>query len=276
MPPEDVAVLGIDAAWTDHQPSGVALVERHDRRWRCRSVAPSYDAFCRQFSWGEPVAAGPMDVEAVLRASAELLDGIPLAVVAVDMPLATVPIRGRRTADQRVSEQFGHRGCSTHSPNARRPGPTGERLPRALETRGFVLDTHGGCPRPALIEVYPHVALLGLMQCDHRLPYKVGKARRYWPGASVAERRRRLLHGWQQVLERLAETIGDMRLPLPPVSEEGSLASLKRYEDALDGLVCAWVGVQYLEGRAVSLGDETAAIWAPFVSMRYAKEADAA
>ena len=276
MPPKDVAVLGIDAAWTDHEPSGMALVARRGGRWLALGVAPSAEAFGRQFSWAEPVAGGPMDIAAVLEASAELLNGIPLAVVAVDMPLATVPIRGRRTADQRVSEQFGHRGCSTHSPNTRRPGRTGEGLSRALATRGFALDTHGSCPRPALIEVYPHVALLGLMQCDHRLPYKVGKARKYWPGASVTERRRRLLRGWQQVLERLAETIGDMPLPLPPLSEEGSLASLKRYEDTLDALICAWVGVQYLEGRAVPLGDETAAIWVPSVSMRYAKEADAA
>lgn len=276
MPPEDVAVLGIDAAWTDHEPSGVALVVRRGGRWLAPSVAPGAEALGRQFSWAESVAGGPMDVAAVLGASAELLDDIPLAVVAVDMPLATVPVRGRRAADQRVSEQFGHRGCSTHSPNATRPGPTGERLSRAFATGGFALATHGSCPRPALIEVYPHVALLGLMRCDHRLPYKVGKARKYWPGASVPERRRRLLDGWQQVLERLAETIGDVSLPLPPVSEEGSLASLKRYEDALDALVCAWVGVQYLEGQAVPLGDETAAIWVPSTSMPYAKDPDAA
>lgn len=276
MPPEDLAVLGIDAAWTDHEPSGVALVARRDGRWQCLCVAPSSRAFGRQFSWAEPVAGGPMDVEAVLRTSAELLDGIPLAVVAADMPLATVPIRGRRTADQWVSQQFGHRACSTHSPTSVRPGPTGEAVSRAFRTQGFTLGTHATCPRPTLIEVYPHVALLGLMQCEHRLPYKVGKALKYWPSASVTERRRRLLREWKLVLEHLDEVIGDIRLPLPKMPEEASLASLKRYEDALDALVCAWVGIQYLEGRAVPLGDETAAIWVPSVSMRYAKEADAA
>ncbi|MDW7774366.1 MAG: hypothetical protein SCH71_15885 [Desulfobulbaceae bacterium] len=38
---------------------------------------------------------------------------------------------------------------------------------------------------------------------------------------------------------------------------------LKRYEDALDALVCAWVGVKFLEGETQPLGDETAAIWCP-------------
>ena len=38
-------VLGIDAAWTAHNPSGVALVQRAEQGWRCLALAPSYDAF---------------------------------------------------------------------------------------------------------------------------------------------------------------------------------------------------------------------------------------
>ena len=38
-------VLGIDAAWTTHNPSGVALVQRTAEGWQCLSLAPSYDAF---------------------------------------------------------------------------------------------------------------------------------------------------------------------------------------------------------------------------------------
>jgi len=39
--------------------------------------------------------------------------------------------------------------------------------------------------------------------------------------------------------------------------------NFKRYEDALDALVCTWVGVEHLEVNTVPLGDETAAIWCP-------------
>ncbi|MDA0258842.1 MAG: DUF429 domain-containing protein, partial [Cyanobacteria bacterium] len=38
-------VLGIDAAWTAHNPSGVALLQRAAEGWQCLALAPSYDAF---------------------------------------------------------------------------------------------------------------------------------------------------------------------------------------------------------------------------------------
>ena len=44
-----------------------------------------------------------------------------------------------------------------------------------------------------------------------------------------------------------------------------TLASLKPVEDMLDGLICAWLGIEHLEGRTVGLGDHTAAIWVPQV-----------
>ena len=33
-------VLGIDAAWTAHNPSGVALVQQAEQGWRCLALAP--------------------------------------------------------------------------------------------------------------------------------------------------------------------------------------------------------------------------------------------
>ena len=38
-------------------------------------------------------------------------------------------------------------------------------------------------------------------------------------------------------------------------------AKLKRYEDAIDALICCWVGTLYAEVNARPLGDNTAAIW---------------
>ena len=37
--------------------------------------------------------------------------------------------------------------------------------------------------------------------------------------------------------------------------------ALKRFEDTLDALVCAWVGACYLAGHAECYGDAAAAIW---------------
>ncbi len=37
------AILGIDAAWTTAEPSGVALIAEHGTGWQCVGLAPSYD-----------------------------------------------------------------------------------------------------------------------------------------------------------------------------------------------------------------------------------------
>ncbi|PZO06560.1 MAG: hypothetical protein DCF28_01595, partial [Alphaproteobacteria bacterium] len=50
-------------------------------------------------------------------------------------------------------------------------------------------------------------------------------------------------------------------LPLP--DPNGSSASLKAFEDMLDAVICAWVGVQTLKGKALPYGDEQSAIWIP-------------
>ena len=50
---------------------------------------------------------------------------------------------------------------------------------------------------------------------------------------------------------------------IPAPSEVSTLASLKPVEDMLDGLICAWIGIEHLEGRTVGLGDNTASIWIP-------------
>jgi predicted RNase H-like nuclease len=38
---------------------------------------------------------------------------------------------------------------------------------------------------------------------------------------------------------------------------------MKAFEDMLDAVVCAWIGVTVLEGRARAYGDERSAIWIP-------------
>ena len=49
-PKDGSCVLGIDAAWTAHQPSNIALVQNTGSRWSCIAVAPSYEAFIAQAS----------------------------------------------------------------------------------------------------------------------------------------------------------------------------------------------------------------------------------
>lgn len=269
MPRNEITVLGIDAAWTDGQPSGVALVQRRGRRWRCLGLAPSYASFCDGLEWSR-ATGGPFDAVAVLEKCSALGCGTP-QVVAVDMPLSTQRIVGRRAADTAVSRSFGHRNCSTHSPNAERPGAVGRRLHDAFIRREFRLATGGRVDGPSLLEVYPHPALLGLMQVEQRVPYKVSKRGTYWPNQLSAVRKRLLVEKWRLILARLRAHIDGIELPLPERPEEQEFAALKPFEDALDALICAWVGIEFAEGRAVPLGNATAAIWVPSSSMSFAK-----
>lgn len=259
-----VAVLGIDAAWTEKEPSGVALWEKRGERWHCLRVAPSYAAFCGGFSWEEPVLGGKADVPNLLATCSTLLGHDHLAVVAVDMPLATQPITGRRLAENQVSRQFGARKCSVHSPTLERPGKVGEQLYQSFVNEGFQLALDNTSLSHTLLEVYPHVALLKLMGAAERVPYKAGKSGSYWvKGLPIEERKRCLVKEWARILSRLRGEVEGILLPLPSEPELLTFKQLKRYEDAIDALVCAWMGIRYLEGNALPLGDNTAAIWIP-------------
>lgn len=259
-----MAVLGIDAAWTENEPSGVALWARQDERWRCLRVAPSYESFCNHgFSWGDHVRGGKPDVSKLLSVCASLTGGDCIAVVAVDMPLSTQPIIGRRVADNRVSQQFGARKCAVHSPSIVRPGKVGEALNEDFISAKYELAVSSNNHLPlALLEVYPHVALLSLMQANERLKYKVSKSSHYWD-CSIEDRKRLLVRQWSDIIQRLQQEVDGIELQFPAAPEQLSLQHLKRYEDAIDGLVCAWMATKYLAKDATPLGDGTAAIWIP-------------
>jgi predicted RNase H-like nuclease len=235
-------------------------------------LAPSYEQFAaladgNPVDWStSPTASRPAAAD-LLRQAQRLLGGSLVDLVTIDMPISTSVISFRRAADNAISLSFGGRGCGTHTPSVTRPGPISDTLRDEFADLGYPLVTTAA-PRestPALIEVYPHPALLVLMHASYRVPYKVSKAARYWPTAPPFERRQKLVEIWDGILRALSDTISGARLPLPTRDEAESLRTsvLKRYEDALDALVCGWVGVQYLDGLCTAYGDETAAIWTP-------------
>jgi predicted RNase H-like nuclease len=270
-----IAVLGIDAAWTARQPSGVALVCSAGSGYRCVGVAPSYDSFRAlargvPVDWQAPVKGSMPDPEDLLDAARRLLGGGPVDIVTVDMPLATVPITGRRASDNAVSRAFNRRHCATHSPSAVRPGPIAAAIRDGFARQGLRLATAmtPAGTMPALLEVFPHPALLALLGRPMRVPYKVAKLARYWPDLDRARRLRRLLREWRAILAALARRIDGVAIPLPRAASALSLAALKRYEDALDAVVCAWIGTMYAEGKVKAYGDDASAIWVPVAERR--------
>jgi len=259
------SVLGIDAAWVEKNPSGVALVTVTTEGARLEAVEASYDRFHARAQGFDPlslpVAGSRPDAKGLL-ASARAIGQQPVDLVAIDMPLAHSPITGRRTSDTAVSKEYGARKASTHSPNEHSPGAISDRLRVDFEQQGYSLGTDRIVP-PSLIEVYPHPALIHLCGASERLPYKVSKARAYWKGLTSSERRRRLIGVWEGILDSLEVQLSGVRSLLPLPSESSNNSQLKAFEDSLDAVVCAWVGVQALKGRARPLGDADSAIWIP-------------
>ena len=263
-------ILGIDAAWTAHQPSGIALVQNISRGWSCLAVAPSYAAFIAQTSgqpWNqEQKATGSRPEPAVLLQASKQLAEAEVSCVSVDMPLATTPITSRRAADTAISSRFGPKGCAVHSPSTERSGAIADQLRADFAALGYRLHTNGSeQSAPALIECYPHVDLLALLKRDYRVPYKVSRSGRYWKAEKLtcSERIERLLEQFQAIKTGLNQHISGIPDFIPAPYEVSTLASLKSVEDMLDGLICAWIGIEHLEGRTVGLGDDTAAIWVP-------------
>ncbi|MGE3509193.1 MAG: DUF429 domain-containing protein [Vicinamibacterales bacterium] len=263
-------VLSIDAAWTSHEPSGVALLQGEGAQWRCLAAAPSYDSFVAcaanaPIDWSAKRFKGAAPDVGALLVAARRLAGTDVDLVALDMPVASVAFTSRRVADEAISKAFGGRGCSAHSPSAVRPGELGAELTRQLQAAGYQLATQTflSGTGPQFIEVYPHPALLALLGAAYRVPYKVQKSSRHWPGLSPRQRIDLLLREFVRIDQALRDQISGIPSILPAASDVPSLSSLKRFEDALDALVCGWIGIQVTRGRARPYGDDTAAVWVP-------------
>jgi predicted RNase H-like nuclease len=257
-------VLGIDAAWTERQPSGVALVADGEAGWCLLALEPSYADFisCAAGAKRSEKPAGSAPQSAALINACMSIGRGPPDLVAVDMPLSTVPIRGRRVSDNAISEAYGSRKAGTHTPNEERPGLIGKELHAGFAGAGFkLLTSEVSCP--GLAEVYPHPDLIELTGAAERLCYKTAKTRRYRPDLSASERGSALRRVWGDILLQLDSCIAGIRPMLPVPDTSASTGELKAFEDMLDALVCAWVGCCILEGRAVPYGDADSAIWVP-------------
>jgi predicted RNase H-like nuclease len=203
------------------------------------------------------------DVE-ILIAAARTISKSAIDLVAIDMPLSREPIISRRASDRAVNAAYSARWCSTHTPSALRPGAISDRLRLEFEEIGYPLRTTS-VAAPGLLEVYPHPALVELAKSEKRLTYKHGKARDYWPDLVPADRKEKIIATWRIIVEQLETKIRGVApiLAIPPLEAKGW--EMKAFEDQLDSVVCAWVAIEVLEGRAVSYGDEISAVWIPTI-----------
>jgi predicted RNase H-like nuclease len=259
------AVVGIDAAWTATQPSGVALAVETANGWCLKAAEPSYERFQSLAdntlrAEGRP-SGSQLDAHALL-SCASLLCGRRVDVVAIDIPLAYTRVIGRRVSDNAISTAYGARNCGTHTPNPSRPGRISDDMRQGFEQEGYPLQTAVVAP-PGLIEVYPHPALVELANARNRLPYKASKVRSYWRTATPIERRALLYKQWTEIVKLLEREIAGVAKALRTLEVNANGWQVKAYEDTLDAIICAWVAVCALERRAKAFGDENSAIWVP-------------
>ncbi len=275
-----IYILGIDAAWTAHQPAGVALLgARKNAKPELLALGRSYDEFLAggrlaKIDWRTPVHGCLPPINALLSHCRKLTDAWP-QIIALDIPLSPKPLRGRRACDNAVTAAYVSRGAGTHTPNARRPGPISASLFHQLCAAGYHWHTHGAPPaKRVFLETYPHPAIIELMRLPMRLAYKTARLSQYWPEASPDLRRRRLCRNLEALRAALAAEIAGVTSLVPAahaVRRLGSAARLKGLEDCLDALVCAWIGYQFWRGRARAYGSKEAAIWIPSPDFRSKK-----
>ena len=245
-------ILGIDPAWTLKNPSGFALIEQNGDVWQTKDIAPSFSLFCSdqtiQERFSGKIYGGRFSLKEILEKSG------PVDCIVVDMPISTKPFSGRREADNAIAKDYGNAWCATHTPTVA-ISKFGVEFVSEAEKYGYILNTN-------LVETYPHPAILSLIpELNKRLTYKVGKRKRYWPEATPDERRENLYKNLQILRTALSSHIN-----LPKdynLSIDAPFALLKSFEDTLDALVCAWVGIKFMNKQCRAFGDALSSIWIP-------------
>lgn len=269
-------VLGVDAAWTDKVGSGVAVATfMAGARPRLEFVARCYveaEALAgmgrrRPIDWHTPAPRAPEEPQCL---AAFLRRFAPVDAVALDIPLASAPITGRRLADDEISRHYGGHGASTHSPSSTRPGLVSGRLFAELASAGLHFATAGCASEPGVfLETYPHPAIIELMGLDYRLCYKVSRRGRYWREARREEQLLLVAKEMDRLRDALAREFDGVQELIPSATvvvesrRRRVVALLKGIEDVLDAVVCAYAAIEFLEGRATGFGDRMSTIWVP-------------
>lgn len=212
--------VGVDLAWGERNPTGVAVLDHAGRLVELVAVRSDEQLHAALF----PFVAGP-------------------CVVAIDAPIIVTNPSGKREAERLLDRDFARFQAGTHASNMTRPWfspePRALRLARHLE---LDLDPLAESPRRA-IEVYPHAATVALFGLRQTLKYKSKS------GRTVEGMRAEML-----VLTTLiagladADPPVDLRSPLwagtvTAVSQAERKSDLRRCEDPIDALLCAYVAL---------------------------------
>jgi len=274
----DSLVLGIDAAWTEANPSGIALVTvvtgHMPQLLRVARTCGEFtsDRILGASDWlNTPHLGGPLNINQLLDTIKKYTGALP-SVIALDIPLSPQPIDGRRTADNAVSVEYGSRYAGTHTPSFKRVGRVSADLFEQLSSAGYqwintTEQVQGGGQIRYFLETYPQPVIIEMLGLEKRLCYKVAKRRKYWPNSTPDERWRNIASELDRLHSALATRIAGFADEVPKVraildaAPKSKETALKGIEDTLDAAVCALVGCEFLAGQVVPFGDQSSTIW---------------
>jgi predicted RNase H-like nuclease len=240
-------IIGIDLAWkSENNTTGLAVGELSTTGLHISGVNNSL--------------AG---LDAIL---AEIALHADVGGIAIDAPLVIENHSGQRLCERQIGQTYGARKASCHTSNrSLYPDAASVRLANSLLAQGF---EHLGNPTDQRwqIECYPHPAIIEMFGLPERLMYKKGK---------VGEKKR----GQVELAKLVRSLEASSVLPLTINSaldiylDEGTILSnvgvaMKRNEDALDAIVCVYIGALYASQQASSVfGDvDSGYIYVPTVN----------
>jgi predicted RNase H-like nuclease len=215
--------VGLDLAWSERNTSGAVVLASHGG-----TATP--------VAWEDSLGEDREIIQFLLSQLGEAP-----ALVAIDAPLVVPNLTGARRCDRELSHVYREREAGALPANRARLGPRvrGEALVRKLALHGFGHSLQVPPRRPArqLIEVYPHPAAVELFGLEKTLKYKAR------PGRPLPFRQRELAR-YRQLLLSLADYVPSLEARsllerLDPRKARGR--ALKRLEDLLDALFCAYI-----------------------------------
>jgi predicted RNase H-like nuclease/ppGpp synthetase/RelA/SpoT-type nucleotidyltranferase len=206
-----VHYIGIDLAWGDKQPTGLAVIDDDARLLHVSAVRTDDE------------------IEAAL---AVYVAGDCLA--AIDAPIVVTNAVGSRPAEQQLSRDFRSYDAATHPSNTGKPEfANGTRAARVAKRLGLDIDPQSGRRRRA-IEVYPHPATIVLFGLPKILRYKAK------PGRDLDLLRSELLRLMTLVATVVStdQTWAGLRSQVENASRK---SELRRVEDQVDAVLCAYL-----------------------------------
>jgi predicted RNase H-like nuclease/ppGpp synthetase/RelA/SpoT-type nucleotidyltranferase len=216
-----VYFVGLDLAWGEKKPTGVAVVD----------------------DGGRLVHVSVQSDDASILKAIEPFVGDD-CVVGIDAPLIVTNATGNRPCEAALNKDFRAFQSGAHPSNTGKPefadGTRGGRLAAALE---LDVDPYSQRPRRAL-EVYPHAASVALFRLGRTLKYKDKKGRDIETLRSELLRLMDLIEGLSDANPPLRVTSNDDWQRLRRAAESATRKSeLRRAEDPVDAVLCAYVAL---------------------------------